>query len=306
MSGNSGSWTRQHPASEPPSRRGAAMAFDAIGKAVLLFGGMGESGLLHDTWIWDGSSWSEHHQNNGPAPRAFAGFAPDPNTLNLVLFGGTGGNGDVLSDTWLWDGSGWLQITTPLTPPGRSAASLAPDFAVGGILLFGGTFGDRVAQYLDDTWLWQGNRWSSLAPATRPPARSSAQMASHERSKHVLLFAGGNGRFLDDMWSWNGKNWVELHLAAAPPARQGGLAAYDAARGVVVIFGGVGPVDKPWGKPLNDIWSWNGSSWSRDESAATPPGGMRGAIAFNAARDELVLATDSGDKAFGEPETWTA
>jgi hypothetical protein len=33
---------------------------------------------------------------------------------------------------------------------------------------------------------------------------------------------------------------------------------------------------------------------------------MRGAIAFNAARDELVLAMDSDDKAFGEPETWTA
>ena len=42
----------------PPRRRGTAMAYDQARNRVVLFGGDGESGLLGDTWEWDGRRWT--------------------------------------------------------------------------------------------------------------------------------------------------------------------------------------------------------------------------------------------------------
>ncbi len=46
-------WTRQHPATSPPARTGAAMACDASTGAVVLFGGAGlNDGHDGGTWTW--------------------------------------------------------------------------------------------------------------------------------------------------------------------------------------------------------------------------------------------------------------
>lgn len=46
-------WTKQHPATSPPARAGAAMAYDAAsGAAVLFGGGGGTTGIFDDTWTW--------------------------------------------------------------------------------------------------------------------------------------------------------------------------------------------------------------------------------------------------------------
>jgi hypothetical protein len=36
-----------------------AMAYDAARGQVVLFGGVGYSGTLNDTWVWDGTNWVE-------------------------------------------------------------------------------------------------------------------------------------------------------------------------------------------------------------------------------------------------------
>src|SRR5687767_936871 len=48
-------WTRRFPANSPSARGGHRMAFDSVRARVLLFGGTDGSGVLNDTWAWDGS-----------------------------------------------------------------------------------------------------------------------------------------------------------------------------------------------------------------------------------------------------------
>ena len=45
-------WTQQHPATSPPARAYAAMAYDAATGTAVLFGGFNNSGAFADTWTW--------------------------------------------------------------------------------------------------------------------------------------------------------------------------------------------------------------------------------------------------------------
>jgi hypothetical protein len=93
------------------------------GKVVLFGGEDATATVLGDTWIWDGTTWTQAFPAHSPAPRVGA-MAATLGSL-VVLFGGDAGLTDnELSDTWVWDGTDW----TPLNVSGPS-----PRF--GGILV---------------------------------------------------------------------------------------------------------------------------------------------------------------------------
>ena len=98
-------WTKQHPASHPPARTGAAMAYDAATGTAVLFGGGSNLGVLGDTWTWDGTTWTQQAPAASPPARAQAAMAYDAATGTAVLFGGydiTGRGVHDLADTWTW------------------------------------------------------------------------------------------------------------------------------------------------------------------------------------------------------------
>jgi GH35 family endo-1,4-beta-xylanase len=101
-----GQWIPVTPTLTPPARSGGVLAYAALdGKfgGPVLFGGSGTSGLLQDTWTFDGSGWSQSAPSSSPPARRAAAAAAAPNG-NMMLFGGTGGSGD-LADTWSWSGT---------------------------------------------------------------------------------------------------------------------------------------------------------------------------------------------------------
>jgi hypothetical protein len=62
--------------------------------------------------------------------------------------------------------------------------------------------------------------------------------------------------------------------------------AYDAATGTVVMFGGVGTSNEP---AYADTWTWNGTTWTQQHPAASPPGGFGVVMAYDAATGTVVL-----------------
>jgi hypothetical protein len=54
---SAGAWHRS--TSAPTRRRGTSMAYDEQRRRVVLFGGDDDTGLLGDTWEWDGRKWSD-------------------------------------------------------------------------------------------------------------------------------------------------------------------------------------------------------------------------------------------------------
>ena len=82
------------------------MAFDAGRAEVVLFSGgfQDANGLANETWIWDGTNWSQRFPAASPPARSAAAMAYDAIRHQVVVFGGSGA-GTIYGDTWVWDGT---------------------------------------------------------------------------------------------------------------------------------------------------------------------------------------------------------
>ncbi|MGA2742360.1 MAG: kelch repeat-containing protein [Bryobacteraceae bacterium] len=151
-------WTQQFPTSSPSSRR-TTIAYDAVNKTVVLFGGdirNGDNGLgiyLNDTWTWDGVDWTQQFPVASPSARGTASMTYDASLRQVLLFGGSAlyATEQGLNDTWTWDGNNWTERNPVARPPARWAAGM--DFNATGksVLLVGGEGNNDV--FLNDTWL---------------------------------------------------------------------------------------------------------------------------------------------------------
>jgi len=204
---NGSAWTKQTPATSPPARGLASMAYDAATRTVVLFGGQG-NGARNDTWTWNGANWTKQTPATRPTKRLGASMAYDAATRKVVLFAGrTFRNAILLNDTWTWNGRNWARQTPATSPGARQLASMAYDAATQQVVLFGGFDNESP---LGDTWTWNGRNWARQTPATSPPGRDGAPMAHDAANQQVVLFGGvGNDVRLNDTWTWNGATWAK-------------------------------------------------------------------------------------------------
>lgn len=106
-------WTLETPASSPSPRRHASMAYDSTRDEIVLYGGEtgGFATVYDDTWIWNGSNWTEQFPVDDPGPRCWQLMGDYPNRETVFFFGGvTGSPFGTHGDTWEWDGTNWAQL----------------------------------------------------------------------------------------------------------------------------------------------------------------------------------------------------
>ncbi|RTE09831.1 cadherin-like beta sandwich domain-containing protein [Paenibacillus whitsoniae] len=197
----------------PSKRKGAAMAYDAVSQKVLLFGGEGDaqSGVLGDTWLWDGmtAQWEKlTGLSDSPSARGGAQLAFDGE--QLVLFGGYTGSGNSetpLGDTWLWDGTAktWTQVNPAQSPPAAYSGQMAFDGWTA--VLYGGNAGSITKSYTS----------TGLNP-------NITKSITHDDSSPLL-------------WKWDrgAQTWTSTN-GPEGYGRWGQAMAYDGRR--VVFFGG--------------------------------------------------------------------
>jgi Galactose oxidase, central domain len=142
-----------------------------LNDTVVLFGGTNYSDAASDeTWLWNGTTWTEL-EVPGPSARNFTAMATLGGTV--ILFGGCNFTCDtVFGDTWIWDGASWTQLNVagPSARFGHTMATVRDT-----VVLFGGQ--DASGNLTSDTWVWNGATWSQ-ANVDGPPARSGAVMAT--------------------------------------------------------------------------------------------------------------------------------
>jgi hypothetical protein len=106
--GGAQTWTFDSGAVGGPLRSGQVMAYDSARNHVVLFGGMGSSGLMNDIWDLDDGSpdmWIPRTPvqapgGAAPSPRMGAVGVFDSARNRFVVFGGTTSGGQVLGDVW--------------------------------------------------------------------------------------------------------------------------------------------------------------------------------------------------------------
>jgi hypothetical protein len=242
-------WTQRFPAHSPSARAFSEMAYDPVHRQVVLFGGLG----LNDTWLWDGRDWTQAAPAFNPVSTIEEGMTFFPATCTVVMYSGNftgpvhlyswdganwtdvpfgGGPPDSafqgglsvdpvrgvlvllavdinqigVMQQWEFDGRTWTHRDVP-TPPSRSLAQTVTDERTDTIVLFGGV-------EVNDTWTWDGLRWTQRQPRHTPPVRSSTGpmpgMAYDAARGEVVVFGGSNmGTPLNDTWTWNGRDWKQ-------------------------------------------------------------------------------------------------
>jgi hypothetical protein len=253
-------WSRRRPSQSPPAGYGASMVYVAGQHEVVLFGGSDGQTVSDQTWTWDGADWTEQHPVHSPPAQVGGAMAFDSVSAEVVLLTGhyyTPGT------TWTWDGTDWAEESPSTSPAPRAFPASAFDEATGTFVVFGGVSlcGDFFCP-LSDTWTWDGTTWTEGHPAHHPTDRAQAALAFDPNTGRGVLFGQGA---LDrsHTWTWDGTDWSHIRPLPSPRSRSGSGMAYDAALGEVVLFGGLGSNNGTDLYSYNDLWTWDGTSWTR-------------------------------------------
>ncbi len=99
--------------------------------------------------------------------------------------------------------------------------------------------------------------------------------------------------------------WTNRTPEIKPSGRRGFALVYDAARERVLLFGGWA---SDWRLPnygdlLDETWEWDGLHWTQLAAEASPPGRSDHALAYDSARERVVLFGGRWDSS-GRDDTW--
>lgn len=154
-----------------------------------------------------------------------------------------------------------------------------------------------------ETWEWDGSQWK-LVTVSGPSSRTNHAMVFDSFRNVVVLMGGVDamGFQLSDTWEYDGMTWTQK--SAGMPNAPGGprvdhAMAFDTARGLTVLFGG-DPLLGP-----NQVWEWNGSTWTPRPTATTPTQRSQHVMTYDAHRQRVLLFSGFlNNPPFVENEVW--
>jgi hypothetical protein len=153
--------------------------------------------------------------------------------------------------------SGWRQVQLLGALHGSTIASMGAK-----VVLFGGQYGQ---EWTDQTWEWDGARWTRRWPAAAPPPRPGYTAASVDG--RVWLLGGSqldDGTWADEIWEWDGETWTARPEARPPEL---GVMIVGLPGGGALAYGGF---PSPEENPVGRTWLWDGASWTEAITSAHP------------------------------------
>ncbi|HEX8169792.1 MAG TPA: kelch repeat-containing protein [Thermoanaerobaculia bacterium] len=244
---------------------GQAIAYDSLRGEVVTFGGTNAfaAGPRSSTEVLRNNLWRFVFSNRTPAPRSLLSFVSDPVNRTIWLIGGLDEFGQsYIDDFWSYRNNQWIPQTL----------TNGPALCGGPVSAFDANRSRLVVACSGaEVYEWDGATWKSLTSKTKPPIRRFANAVYDASIKKVVLFGGWDGTdFRNDTWTWDGTTWTEIKKDR-PTARASFAMWYDPLMQKTVIYGGIGRpnVDSRVTR-YTDMYSFNGTGWSKLNVTATP------------------------------------
>jgi len=193
-------WTPVNTPTAPPERLTHGMAYDAKEGVVVMYGGTDSSltGFLNDTWIYDGTDWTERTPSITPSELGRGGhmMAYSPLRQKVLLFGGIH-IFDRFTDTWLYDTAQntWTELETPTSPSLRIFFGMVWNEVRQKMMIYGG-FDSQSP--LNDTWELDGFSWRRRAPVSAPNAPPVPVMVYDFARRQPMIYGG----LSDETWMY--------------------------------------------------------------------------------------------------------
>ncbi len=179
-------WAAKRRDQRPGPRAGHCMAFDEAAGLTVLFGGV-EHGQnsLGDTWLFDGTEWTEV-KGSAPPPRRYAALAYDPDLKGCLLHGGsddeTGRRG--FGDAWLYRDGGWRKLGGGFETEPRDDHGLAYHRKAGCMVMLEGVAGRRGILVRGE------NGWRPVQASPLHPRHQCSPLAWDEEIGALVLHGG--------------------------------------------------------------------------------------------------------------------
>jgi hypothetical protein len=299
-------WTQLATAGQPQGRFAHAAIYDPVRDRMVVFGGYTNDGFTNEVFALDfahGNQWANvSAAGTGPTARDAMTAVYDPVRDRMLVFGGWTGS---VFDNRVWALSlagtpTWLQVGTVGIPPSaRRHYGASYDAAADRLIVWGGF--DSSLNYRNDAWalmLAGTPTWSQLTPAGAAPSPRNGQRAIFDPVRDRLVtFAGYDGSYDDDLWAlslgatpaWEKLGATPTEVGGSPGGIRDHVAAYDAQRGRMLVFGGSGYFDS-FSNTTYALTLGATPSWSRLVPGGTPPPGrFSHAGAYDSARDRLLV-----------------
>ncbi len=203
----------------------------------------------------------------------------------------------------------WTLVSTSGPAP-RVGHAMVWDSVRERVVLMGGVSYWPAGVYVPETWEWYQGAWRC----------ASRNGDGEQRFFHAMAFdvwrsvTVAHGGWHDDCWPlphcslFSAQTWEredttwKLQARDDPANLMTHAMAFDAARGVSIMFGG--QADSFAGIfPVNDTWQWNGKLWQQPSPPSAPSPRFGHSMAYDSARGVIVLY-GGGTNTNINTETW--
>jgi hypothetical protein len=136
-------------------------------------------------------------------------------------------------------------------------------------------------------WVYHDNQWGRQQLAMLPVVNLSlVLLCGYDEQRREAILVAPSPIYPPGYRTYRSVPGGWVHAGNGAPARPQASVAYDSTAGRLLVFGGL---DLATSAPTADLYAWNGSAWSVVPVSATPPARAGGAMAFDRARNRLVL-----------------
>ncbi len=292
-------WYLSKPNTSPSTRKDHAMAPIWKTDKVLLFGGLNDTGISNETWVFDftDNNWTKMNTSSNPGSRWQHTMATIYGTDKVLLFDGSVS----YSDTWIYDLSenNWTKISSKSKPSWRYGHAMASIFGTNKVLLFGG----RNGYCLNDTWIFDyGNKtWTNMKPQSAPYPGAwyiSTQIFGTDK---VLLFGGSKS--FNETWIYDlsENNWNRILSKNIPKVYAHKYTmTYIWGTDKIILFG----VKNKETNTYNETWvlDYGDNTWTKINLPITPIGRFGSAAVPIFYRKRILLFGGRDDKCLND--TW--
>jgi hypothetical protein len=173
---------------------------------------------------------------------------------------------------------------------------MAYDPARGEVVLASGSNG---ATFLDDTWVWDGSNWVERHPVH--PAPDGPSMMAFDAATQQVVWYWGEYDTPNRTWTWDGTDWHEVVVVFAGRS----FATLSSDRDGVMLLGGLKSVFEDY-IITRTTYGWDGETWRYHGPTNKPAARAQAAMAYDAARDEVVLfgGKQWNQLTLGDTVTW--
>lgn len=158
--------------------------------------------------------------------------------------------------------------------------------------------------------------WFKVDSANGLSRRTPGCMAYDEQRGTVVLFGGGvqitspppplwpEFSANDETWELAGQTWSQRQPGDHPSARGGCAMVYDSQRHRILLFGGEWNDDHGNRIDFDELWSWDGMTWTLIPANNRPPARASHGLVYDPVRDRVVLFGGNSTRYFGDTWEW--